>query len=162
MSQVTRATVSLRAASAKEIEDIATGRRPPTGWARDFPQKGDVAATQYASPLKASGDVAWSQQWLIVVDDVVAGTIGFKGEPVDHELEVGYGVAPSLRRRGVASEALRQLLDKVSGHGFRVKAETSWWNVGSQHVVKKVGFIEVGRRMSDRDGELIVWQLELK
>jgi RimJ/RimL family protein N-acetyltransferase len=158
MSDEPLATVSLRAASAKDIEDIGAGMRPATGWARDFPQRGDVAATQYALKQATGENFPWSVQWLIIADSVVAGTIGFKGEPVANELEVGYGVAPSFRRRGVASEALRQLLETVSGRGLAVKAETASWNVGSQHVVKKLGFSEVGRRMSEADGELIMWR----
>ena len=113
---------------------------------------------QHALKQTAGGHFPWSVQWLIIADGVVAGTIGFKGAPVANELEVGYGVVPTFRRRGVASEALRQLLDSVSGRGLAVKAETASWNVGSQHVVTKLGFSEVARRMSATDGELIIWR----
>jgi RimJ/RimL family protein N-acetyltransferase len=154
----TLVTVSLRAASTLDIKEIGAGTRPATGWARDFPQKGDVAATQYALSHAADDDEPWSVQWLIVADGFVVGTIGFKGGPVNNELEVGYGVAPSFRRRGVASEALRQLLRKVHGRGLSVRAETASWNIGSQRVVTALGFSAVGRRVSDADGELIIWR----
>ncbi|MFY9782431.1 MAG: GNAT family N-acetyltransferase [Acidimicrobiales bacterium] len=150
--------VSIRQVSVQEAMDIGAGVRPRTGWARDFPQEGDVAGMRYASAGPTGEPLPWSAPWLISVDDVVVGTIGFKGEPVAQELEVGYGVVPSCRRRGVATAALGQLLDTVSDHGFVIKAETAAWNVGSQHVVKKLEFIEVGRRRSDEDGELIVWR----
>jgi RimJ/RimL family protein N-acetyltransferase len=158
MSEAAATNVSLRQVSVQEAMDISAGVRPPTGWARDFPQEGDVAGMRYASARQTRDIQPWSAPWLIIVDDVVVGTIGFKGDPVVHELEVGYGVVPSCRRRGVATAALSQLLDSVSDQGFLIKAETASWNVGSQHVVKKVGFAEVGRRKSDEDGELIVWR----
>jgi RimJ/RimL family protein N-acetyltransferase len=161
MSDEPLAAVVLRQITSKDSMDIAAGVRPSTGWARDFPQPGDVAATRYTSPRLEEESHPWSASWLIIADDVVVGTIGFKGEPVANELEVGYGVAPSARRRGVASEALRQLLDSVAGHGYLIKAETAAWNVGSQHVVQKLGFTEVGRRRSEEDGDLIIWRRTL-
>ena len=48
-------------------------------------------------------------------DGVVVGGIGFHGPPSGDVVEVGYGVVPAARGRGVATEALRLLLDVAAG-----------------------------------------------
>ena len=44
-------------------------------------------------------------------DGKAIGGIGFKGQPEDGRIEVGYGLAPSARGNGYAAEALAALLD---------------------------------------------------
>jgi RimJ/RimL family protein N-acetyltransferase len=158
MSEESTVHVTLRQLSLQESMDIAAGVRPVDGWADDFPQRGDVAATRYTSSLTDTEALPWSASWLIVANGLAVGTIGFKGGPLHGVLEVGYGVAPSWQRRGVATSAIAQLLDVVDDHGLPVVAETASSNVASQHVVKNAGFTEVERRMTDQDGELIVWR----
>jgi RimJ/RimL family protein N-acetyltransferase len=156
MSEDSRIDVALRQLSLQESMDISAGLRPHAGWAEDFPQRGDVAATRYTSSLADTEGLPWSASWLILVDGRVAGTIGFKGAPVNHELEVGYGVVPSLQGRGAATQALGQLLELIKD--YPVTAETASWNVASQRVVQKNGFTEIARRTTLEDGELIVWR----
>ncbi len=160
MSEESHVDVALRQLSIQESMDISAGVRPQRGWAEDFPQRGDLAATRYTSSLADVELLPWSASWLILVNGLVAGTIGFKGAPADEELEVGYGVVPSLQRRGVATRALAQLLELVREYDLRIKAETLAWNVASQRVVEKMGFVEVGRRGTNDGGELIVWRRE--
>jgi RimJ/RimL family protein N-acetyltransferase len=155
-----RAGVSLRQLSLQESMDIAAGVRPLVGWADDFPQRGDHAATRYTSHLRDSDSLPWSASWLIVAEGLVVGTIGFKGAPQNGVLEVGYGVAPSSQGRGVATQALAQLLDVVREHDLLITAETAAWNVASQRVVTKNGFTEIDRRVTDEDGDVIVWRRE--
>jgi RimJ/RimL family protein N-acetyltransferase len=155
-----RASVILRQLTLQESMDIAAGRRPPVGWADDFPQRGDVAATRYTSSRADTERLAWSASWLIVANGLVAGTIGFKGAPRNGELEIGYGVVPSMQRRGAAANALAQLLDVVKDDGLSITAKTAAWNIASQRVVEKAGFTRVERRMTDDDGEVTVWRRE--
>src|SRR5271154_1612782 len=154
MSEEPTDDITLRQLSLQESMDISAGLRPSVGWADDFPQRGDVAATRYTSPLADTERLPWSASWLIVVNGLVAGTIGFKGAPRQGELEVGYGVAPSLQGRGAATYSLGQLLTSVQD--YLVTAETASWNVASQRVVQKNGFGEIERRTTEDDGELIV------
>jgi RimJ/RimL family protein N-acetyltransferase len=161
MSEEARVDVTLRQLSLQESMDIAAGVRPLMGWADDFPQRGDHAATRYTSYVTDTDALPWSASWLIVADGLVVGTIGFKGGPVNGELEVGYGVVPSHQRRGVATNALARLLDVVGERGLPITAETAAENIASQRVVTKNGFKETERRTTDQDGELIVWRREL-
>jgi len=90
---------------------------------------------------------------------VAVGTGGFKGEPVAGRVEVGYGVAESHRRKGVATEAICQLVGiALQQPGVtEVYAETSVENLPSRRVVQRVGFLHIGRRMSDSDGLVDQW-----
>lgn len=152
-------SVTLRSMTAIESSDITAGNRPPAGWAEDFPAKGDLIAARY---FHAPSTVAapWRASWLILVNDVVSGTVGFKGEPHGQWLEVGYGVVPSQQRRGVATTALAKLLAMVEGRDLRVRAETEPSNKASQTVLRRLGFQDVGRR-DDEEGPLIVWERRL-
>lgn len=151
--------VSVRSMTAFEASDIAAGNRPREGWATDFPGTGDVIAARY---FRATSTLAapWRASWLILVNDIVSGTVGFKSEPRGQWLEVGYGVVPSQRRRGVATTALAKLLAMVEGRGLSVRAETDISNVASQSVLRHLEFEEVDRR-DDEHGALIVWERHL-
>ena len=109
-------SVTLRSMTAFEASDIAAGNRPSEGWAADFPGDGDVIAARY---FRATSTLAepWRASWLILVEGVASGTVGFKGEPVKGWLEVGYGVVPAHRGRGVATTAVAKLLAMVEGRG---------------------------------------------
>jgi RimJ/RimL family protein N-acetyltransferase len=149
--------VILRQVEVSESRNITEGVRPSAGWADDFPARGDLAAMRMARlPLEV--DQPWSAQWLIVVDDVVSGTIGFKGAPRANEVEIGYGVVPSRQRRGVATMALSQLLGLITGRSLDVCAETATWNEASQLVLRHAGFQQVGQRREADDSELLVWR----
>jgi RimJ/RimL family protein N-acetyltransferase len=150
-------TVSLHQVEVTESRNITEGVRPNAGWADDFPAKGDLAAMRmYQMPRE--GNEPWSAQWLIVVDDVVSGTIGFKGAPVANKVEIGYGVVPSRQGHGVATAALTQLLTLIAGRSLDVLAETALWNEASQSVLRHAGFQQVGRRRDADESELLMWR----
>jgi RimJ/RimL family protein N-acetyltransferase len=151
-------SVSLRLLTPDEARDIVAGRRPAHGWARDFPGDGDRVGARLATFPDADRGTPWFASWLILVGDSVVGTIGCKGAPRDGTVEVGYGVAPSARRRGVASAALAQLLERLDECGLVVEAETLTDNAPSQAVLRRQGFAAVGTRRDPDDGELIRWR----
>jgi RimJ/RimL family protein N-acetyltransferase len=150
-------TVVLRQVEVIESSNITEGVRPAAGWADDFPARGDLAAMRMAR-LPLEPDEPWSAQWLIVVDGIVSGTIGFKGAPRANEVEIGYGVVPSRQRRGVATAALSQLLALIAGRSLDVCAETATWNEASQLVLRHAGFQQVDQRREADDSELLVWR----
>jgi [ribosomal protein S5]-alanine N-acetyltransferase len=150
-------SVTLQALTPRGASDIAAGNRPPEGWSEDFPGEGDVIAARYTRG-ESTVEEPWHSSWLIVVDGLASGTVGFKGEPVDNRLEVGYGVVPSRRGQGVASAALKQLLTMLDGRDLTIRAETATWNVASQMVLRRLGFLEIARRADSNDDELIIWE----
>jgi RimJ/RimL family protein N-acetyltransferase len=149
--------VTLRPLTPREASDIAAGNRPSEGWSEEFPGEGDVIAARYTHG-ESTLEEPWRSSWVILVDGLASGTVGFKGEPVKDRLEVGYGVVPSRRRQGVATAALAQLLAMVEGHDLTIRAETAATNIASQSALRHLGFEEIARREDPDDGELIVWE----
>jgi RimJ/RimL family protein N-acetyltransferase len=135
-------------------ERVVSRRRNPetdVPWAEGYPLDGDVrACAAYASHLPSTGGSDAKSQfgyYQIVEDGVAVGGIGFHGPPSDGTVEVGYGVVPSVRGRGVATGALRQVLDLVRSFDgvTRVLGRTEEDNVASQKVMLAVGMQLVGQ-----------------
>jgi len=73
---------------------------------------------------------------------IVVGEVGLHGAPVDGIAEVGYSVVPSWRGRGLASEALRGLVEwsrDILGIQ-RLAARCYPDNLASRGVLRKAGF----------------------
>jgi RimJ/RimL family protein N-acetyltransferase len=101
--------------------------------------------------------------WMMVVGDEVVGLIGCKRPPtIDGEVEIGYGVAPTRRRRGHATAAVARVLEELAPTVVRaVFAETAVDNPASQLVLIRNGFAEIGRRNDAEDGEMIGWRRDV-
>lgn len=133
---------------------------PP--WADGYPMEGDQRACQaYLRQLPLMGGPARSDPfgyYQILFDGEVVGGIGFHGPPRGGLVEVGYGVVPVARGRGVATGSLRLML-QVAG-GFvevrRVCGRTSPDNVASQRVMQAAGMRFVGR-----DPEFLHYETEV-
>ena len=88
----------------------------------------------------------WVSQ--IVVDSWVVGDIGFHGPPGDqtpYRVEIGYGVVPAWRGRGVASQACALIVEQAWTLGAEViVADTEPDNLASQRVLLRNGFRSAG------------------
>jgi RimJ/RimL family protein N-acetyltransferase len=105
----------------------------------------------------------WCLGFLIVrqADQYIVGACGFKHEPAQGRVEIGYGVAPVCQRQGAATAAVRQLLALAHAGGVaEVLAEVSPENAASTAVVRKLGFARRGTRVDD-DGETVVQWLAI-
>jgi len=113
--------------------------------------------------LAAGQDGYWCGVFHIVrsADAAVIGGCGFKGAPVDGRVEIGYGVAPACRRRGVATQAVRELVRLAFARAdvTAVLAQVNPDNVASTRVVVTLGFAG-GAASRDHEGEMLVpWVL---
>jgi RimJ/RimL family protein N-acetyltransferase len=90
--------------------------------------------------------------FLVVEDGVVVGDCGWFGPPdEDGEVEIGYGLAPSARGRGVGTEAVRLLVAWVRAQGARsVRAEVLPGNETSLRLLARLGFEDIGERAGHR------------
>jgi len=127
-------------------------RRDPTDlpWAEGYPLEGDSrACASYVSHLPIRGGRHASDRfgyYQIVEDSSVVGGIGFHSAPLDGVVEIGYGVVPGSRGRGVATEALRMAIGIAGAAGARtVCGRTGEDNVASQRVMLAAGMTLVGR-----------------
>ncbi|MGS2648599.1 GNAT family N-acetyltransferase [Streptosporangium sp. G12] len=149
MTELRTPRLCLHAIDTAEGERIV-GRRAGAGdaWAEDFPFDGDVVGvTAFLTTTAAHGDQRPFGHYRITrtADGKAVGGIGFKGQPDDGCVEVGYGLAPSARGNGYAAEALLALLNVAAEHGLsRVVADTTGDNVASQRTLERAGFRRTG------------------
>lgn len=103
-------------------------------------------------------------QWMVTAGGEIVGLIGIKRPPsASGEVEIGYGIAASRRRRGHATRAVAAVLDAARRDpAIRlVTAATLPGNAASQRALARNGFERTGTRMDPDDGELVVWQVSL-
>jgi RimJ/RimL family protein N-acetyltransferase len=165
VGQDAEVALELRLCTRGEAERVVTRRRSDLHdlpWAPGYPLEGDTrAAAAYASHLPISAGRGASDPfgyYQIIEAGAVVGGIGFHGPPTGDVVEVGYGVVPAVRGRGVATEALRQLLAIATGlDGVRrVVGRTEEANVASQRVMTGVGMRLVGR-----DPDFLHYEIDL-
>src|SRR5579862_8960146 len=146
--------LSIQLATRATAKRITRGRpdlRVDPQWADGYPLEGDKrACLAYLRQLPVIGGPSRSNRfgyYQIVLDGAVVGGIGFHGPPRDGVVEIGYGVVPSVRGKGVATEALGLILKLAVGFDEvkRVCGRTSPDNFASQHVMQAVGMNFAGR-----------------
>jgi RimJ/RimL family protein N-acetyltransferase len=99
--------------------------------------------------------------WMMVEDGELVGLCSIERMPSDGEIHLGYGVAPTKQGQGVARRAIKEIVNwaKSDPRVTRLSAETNVNNLPSQRVLERNGFVTVGTRTDDEDGELICWQI---
>ncbi len=100
-----------------------------------------------------SYDNGYVYSWIMDIDDVIAGTIGaydFK----DNQIEVGFSVVPRWQGRGLATAALKKVLEYLT-ENEGIPCVTAWCaaeNTGSKRVLEKAGMTLVSE---EKDGLVI-------
>jgi RimJ/RimL family protein N-acetyltransferase len=93
-----------------------------------------------------------------LADGRAIGGLGFKGQPDGGCVEIGYGLAPSARGHGYATEGVIALLTVAADHELsRVIADTTLDNIASQRTLVRAGF-----RLVSTDAELRRYEVLLK
>jgi RimJ/RimL family protein N-acetyltransferase len=84
--------------------------------------------------------------WLLLEDGAVVGNAGFHGPPEDGVVELGYGLAPQVWGRGLATEAATALVAWAQAdlRVERIVADVDPPNAASQAVLAKLGFARAG------------------
>ncbi|MFI5758548.1 GNAT family N-acetyltransferase [Streptomyces sp. NPDC051569] len=146
--------------SAVEAERVAAGE-PEDGdrWAPGYPAEGDmVGARRYVTTCAITGDPRPFGAYEIRLreDGRAVGGLGFHGAPdEDLRVSIGYGLIPSARGRGYASEALRGLLEFARESGIaRVEGDADRENTASQRVMTAAGM-----RLFAEDEELKYYRI---
>jgi RimJ/RimL family protein N-acetyltransferase len=150
-------TLLLRLIDRPAAEAIVAGRCPD-GWrcAPDYPAAGDrVAAGMFLERCAAGVDPRPFGVYLVCdvtervhgttdpqQPGVIIGGIGFHGGMDDRgRVEIGYSIVASERRKGHATQALRQFIEHARGLGaVTLFAETEPANEPSQAVLRRAGF----------------------
>jgi len=116
--------------------------------------EGGVLPSEFVAQFlpHAEANAPWLGVWAIV-DGSIAGSGMCKTRPVNGEVEIGYGVAPSVEGRGVATEIAKGLVKMAFDLGAQsVIAHTLPDGFASQRVLAKAGFQPVGQVVDPEDG----------
>jgi RimJ/RimL family protein N-acetyltransferase len=121
----------------------------PDNWPPELYDRGAAEwALRYAEehPVQAQ----WGMYYVIDPaapgGPAAAGVVGFKGQPLDGTVELGYSILTQFRRRGYATEAVRALVELAFAHEEveRVAAQTLPELDASIAVLEKSGFVFAG------------------
>lgn len=102
--------------------------------------------------------------WLVVEESTVVGLCSPIAAPgPDANLNIGYGIAASWRRRGAAQRAIADVVAwaRADQRITAVTAETATGNLASQRVLIANGFARTGMAHDDEHGELICWRIDV-
>ncbi|MCF3177074.1 GNAT family N-acetyltransferase [Streptomyces sioyaensis] len=134
------ARLLLRPWSDGDLAAVLDGTRQPH-WAADFPADGDRVIAGYTAGHPSARGAYGQRQILERESGLVVGAIGLFWPPADGAVEFGYGIVPSRRGRGYASEAARALVafafTAPGVHTVRADIERS--NPASGRVLEKAG-----------------------
>jgi [ribosomal protein S5]-alanine N-acetyltransferase len=130
-------------------------------WASDYPTEGDIviAGLVAQDSVARAGTYVPYKITLRALGQVIGGC-GFLGPPdATGSVEIGYGLVPSQRGKGIATEAVKGLLDAAWRDPVvkLVVAFTDKDNQPSQGVLRKAGFQQV-----DSNSEQLRWEFERK
>ena len=126
-----------------------------------FPQPYTLAdAAAWATHESQSG--VFGRVWAIVADGGLVGCIGLMQERgwLRCNAEIGYWVGEALWRRGIASDAVRQVTDWAFAavpEITRIHAPIFSWNDASQAVVRRCGYVREATlpQSAIKDGRVI-------
>lgn len=151
-------------AKTEDFAALLRGEAPSPYRLCDSPLGPPEVLTMLAELADTIGETFRPSGWMMVEDDEIVGLISPTRAPLpDGSLMIGYGVAPTRRRRGVAARAVADLVawarsdDRVRA----LTAETAIDNSASQAVLSRNGFQRVGEREDAEDGSLICWRLRV-
>jgi ribosomal-protein-alanine N-acetyltransferase len=139
---------------------------PAAAGLRDSFASGEASSDWLAQLAAATTADPWTFGFGVVhrVDQLVIGAAGFKGPPaVESErrvCEIAYGIVPTYRSQGFATETAAALVNYAVANGqvTLVRAHTLPEPNASTRVLTKCGFQKVGEVIDPDDG--LVWRWE--
>ncbi|PWF55342.1 GNAT family N-acetyltransferase [Massilia glaciei] len=144
------------------LRALAEGRVPATLGYSSEPDALPPAfvAARALDTIARGGAEFWCATFYVLRqgDKMLVGGCGFKGDPEDGKVKIGYAIAPASRGQGVATEAVRQLLSRAfAGGATLVVAEINPANLASVRVVQKLAFAHRDSYVDDAGEVLVRW-----
>jgi [ribosomal protein S5]-alanine N-acetyltransferase len=148
--------LDLAPVDADDARAVLSGERL-VGWASDYPTEGDfvVARMVVGNPGSLHNPYV-PYKIRLRAPGLVIGGCGFLGPPDPAgSVEIGYGLAPSHRGQGLATEAVNGLIESAwkDPRVNLVIALTDKDNEPSQGVLRRAGFVQV-----DAGTEALRWE----
>ena len=139
----------------------ALGVEPPASWPPLY--NGPEIRAWMRKVLVENPDEPGFGSWYVIGAGRLVGSAGYKGPPDEKgTVEVGYSIVEADQRRGYASGAVNLLVARAfrDPRVVAVRAETLPALIGSQAVLKRCGFAEVGQRHDPEDGEILMFAID--
>lgn len=119
-------------------------------------------APYFINLLSKSPDMVDRLCWFIVEkgQNTLIGSIGFKAKPdKDGIVEIGFGIDPSFRQKGYATEAVKEFTNWALSQNDiqKVIAECEPDNKPSVRVLDKAGMQKTGV-----EGDMIKWEISVR
>lgn len=154
-------TVSLQRISRAQLEQLAVSAIPNVIQLTiaDGALPPAFVAQRALGYLEQGKSEFWCGTFFVIrkSDRCIVGGCGFRSEPLNGVVEIGYAIAASCQGQGLASAAIRLLVDLAfeTGEIAQVLAQINPNNLASSRVVEKLGFV-AGDTIRDEDNELAV------
>jgi len=147
--------LSLQVLTVDDARALTGGTRRAS-WHDEYPRDDDLDAASMVVARRTAS--SWGPRQIVTTaDGLVVGTIGFVGRPEAvagiPEAEVGYGLVPSARSGGLATEALAAIVAAAERVSVAVRATVAADNAASRRVLDKCGFTLAG---TSDDGQLVM------
>ena len=154
--------ISLQQISLPDLHDLAASRTPAAQQSRvlDDGLPPPFVAARALKHLAAGKSEHWCATFYVVraSDNKIVGSCGFKDEPIAGRVEIGYSIAPAGQRQGVATAAVKLLLQLARKQGAsQVLAEILPDNIASSRVVETLNFERVGARVDEAGDWVVEW-----
>ena len=101
---------------------------------------------------------------LAVTDGEIIGSAGFHDYPDENGMiEIGFGIVPEKQRQGYGLELLHGMWREISKRNdvkvlrYTVSPE----NEASMHIIKKLGFEQVGEQIDEEDGLELIFEIPI-
>ena len=137
--------------------------RPWMPWAVDFSR---ASQAEFLAGCERDWQSGAAFNYAILVDGVIAGSIGLMARIGPGGLEIGYWIHQAYTRRGLATACSAALVDQAFAlPGIeRVQIVHDELNAASGGIPRKLGFTEIERRPLDHKplagtGMGVVWEL---
>jgi [ribosomal protein S5]-alanine N-acetyltransferase len=123
----------------------------------------DGALANALAALEDGMPAQWSTHLFVhAADRALIGLGGYTGPPENGAVEIGYGIAPAYRGRGLATAAAAELVARARAAGVRtVLAHTLAEPNPSTGVLTGLGFTRTAEFDSE-DGRIWRWELPLR
>jgi RimJ/RimL family protein N-acetyltransferase len=104
----------------------------------------------------------WSYLPVLKAENLLIGSGGYKGEPQQGMVEIGYEIAKAYRCKGLATEMAGALIRSAFAHTevTKVQAHTLAVENESGSVLKKCGMKKVAEVDDPEDGKIWRWEIE--
>ena len=101
---------------------------------------------------------------LAITDGEIVGSAGFHDYPDENGMiEIGFGIVPEKQRQGYGLELLhgmwREIAKRTDVKVLRYTVSPE--NDASMHIIKKLGFEQVGEQIDEEDGLELIFEMPI-